>query len=210
MRDQTKVALANQDAQPEFAFSKALDRRADRDNLRARPLTPAMVDQMDLEKSMAFYKDRFADASGFTFVFVGSFELATHRDRSSSGTSASLPVHRPRTRPGRTSASGGPPDVVERRVVKGIEPKSQARIVFTGPFQYDPVHRAVIRAMAMVARGPAAADAARGPRRHLQRRRLPIPAIGSHDPSTRCRSDSGAIRPGPTRWWTGSSRKSPD
>ena len=43
----------------------------------ARPLTPAMVDQMNLDKSMAFYKDRFADASDFTFVFVGSFDLAT-------------------------------------------------------------------------------------------------------------------------------------
>ena len=32
---------------------------------------------MNLEKSLAFYKDRFADASDFTFVFVGSFDLPT-------------------------------------------------------------------------------------------------------------------------------------
>jgi len=32
---------------------------------------------MNLDKSFAFYKDRFADASDFTFVFVGSFDLAT-------------------------------------------------------------------------------------------------------------------------------------
>ncbi len=32
---------------------------------------------MSLEKSMAFYQDRFADASDFTFVFVGSFDLPT-------------------------------------------------------------------------------------------------------------------------------------
>ncbi len=32
---------------------------------------------MDLTQSMAFYKDRFADASDFTFVFVGSFDLPT-------------------------------------------------------------------------------------------------------------------------------------
>ena len=35
-----------------------------------------MVDQMDLQKSLAFYKDRFADASDFTFVFAGSFDVA--------------------------------------------------------------------------------------------------------------------------------------
>ena len=34
-------------------------------------MTAEMVDQMDLDKSLAFYKDRFADASDFTFVFVG-------------------------------------------------------------------------------------------------------------------------------------------
>ena len=32
---------------------------------------------MNLDKSLAFYKDRFADASDFTFVFVGSFDLPT-------------------------------------------------------------------------------------------------------------------------------------
>ena len=32
---------------------------------------------MSLEKSLAFYKNRFADLSDFTFVFVGSFDPAT-------------------------------------------------------------------------------------------------------------------------------------
>ena len=39
-------------------------------------MTPELVDQMNLDKSLAFYKDRFSDASDFTFVFVGSFDLA--------------------------------------------------------------------------------------------------------------------------------------
>ena len=42
---------------------------------RRRPETPATVDQWNLDKSFAFYKARFADASNFTFVFVGSFTL---------------------------------------------------------------------------------------------------------------------------------------
>jgi zinc protease len=151
MRDQTKAALANQDAQPEFAFSKALTAALTGDHLRTRPLTPAMVDQMDLEKSMAFYKDRFSDASGFTFVFVGSFEPATLRPFAEKYL-ASLPSTG-RHETWKDVGIRRPTDVVEARVVKGIEPKSQARIVFSGPFQYDPVHRAVIRAMAMVLEG---------------------------------------------------------
>ena len=39
----------------------------------ASPQTAATVDQWNLDKSLAFYKARFADASNFTFVFVGSF-----------------------------------------------------------------------------------------------------------------------------------------
>ena len=40
-------------------------------------LTAKTIDEWNLDKSLAFYKDRFADASDFTFVFVGAFDLAT-------------------------------------------------------------------------------------------------------------------------------------
>ena len=46
---------------------------AERNRLRRQPETPATVEKWDLAKSLAFYKARFADASNFTFVFVGSF-----------------------------------------------------------------------------------------------------------------------------------------
>ena len=46
---------------------------------RRQPETPATVDQWDLAKSLAFYKARFADASRFTFVFVGSFTPEMHQ-----------------------------------------------------------------------------------------------------------------------------------
>ena len=36
------------------------------------------------------------------------------------------------------------------KVYKGIEPKSQAAIVFSGPFTYDQVNRIAIRAMSLV------------------------------------------------------------
>ena len=62
---------------PDTVFDEALDAALSQNHLRAQPLTPARVDQMNLDKSLAFYKDRFADASDFTFVFVGSFDLAT-------------------------------------------------------------------------------------------------------------------------------------
>ena len=41
-----------------------------------------------------------------------------------------------------------PTGVIEKRVDKGLEPKSRADIVFSGPFQYNQEQRVAIRAMA--------------------------------------------------------------
>jgi zinc protease len=147
MTGQLKVTLANQDALPETAFTDTLDATLSQNHFRAQPLTPARVDQMNLDKSLAFYKDRFADASDFTFVFVGSFDLPTLKPLVERYL-ASLPsLHRNET--ARDTGMHPPAGVVEKQVRKGIEPKSQVSIVFTGPFQQnDEIHRVVARAMA--------------------------------------------------------------
>ena len=43
-----------------------------------------------------------------------------------------------------------PSGVIEKTVEKGIEPKSQTAIVYSGPFQYDPVHRITMSSMAAI------------------------------------------------------------
>jgi zinc protease len=148
MRDQTKAQLVNQTATPGFAFQQALNDALNGGHLRTRPMTPELVDQMNLEKSMAFYKERFADANGFTFVFVGTFEIATMRPLVERYL-ASLPSTS-RSSTWRDVGIRRPTDVVKRRVAKGIEPQSQTQIVFTGPFRNDQAHRIAIRAMGIV------------------------------------------------------------
>jgi zinc protease len=143
---QLKVTLADQDALPDTAFNEALDAALSQNHLRAQPLTPARVDQMDLNKSLAFYKDRFADASDFTFVFVGSFDLATMKPLVERYLGSLPALHR---KEAARDVGGHPPaGVVQKQVKKGIEPKSQVSIVFTGPFQDDEMHRVAVRAMA--------------------------------------------------------------
>ncbi|MEZ5320162.1 MAG: insulinase family protein [Vicinamibacterales bacterium] len=148
MTSQAKAALANQGAQPGFAFQEALTGALSQNHPRARLLTAAMVDEMDLQRSVAFYKDRFSDASDFTFVFVGTFTpdqiepLVTRY-------LASLPAtHRDET--WRDVGIHAPEGVVTRRVEKGVEPQSRTSIVFTGPFAYTQENRVAIRAMALV------------------------------------------------------------
>jgi zinc protease len=43
-----------------------------------------------------------------------------------------------------------PSGVIEKTVQKGIEPKSETAIVYTGPLQYDPVHRITMNSMAEI------------------------------------------------------------
>jgi zinc protease len=145
---QMKAMLANQQAQPETVFGETLQTTLYQNHLRARPLTPAIVDEMNLDKSMAFYKDRFADASDFTFVFVGSFEPETIKPLVEQYLGGLPSTNRKETWKdvNMRTAKG----VVEKVVKKGVEPKSQTSIVFTGPFVHDQAHRVEIRAMASV------------------------------------------------------------
>ena len=146
MTEQLKVTLANRQLQPDTLFDQTLDAALSQNHLRAQPLTPASVDRMDLNKSLAFYKDRFADASDFVFVFVGSFDLAAMRPLVEKYL-GSLPSLR-RNEMAKDVGMRTPPGIVERQVKSGIAPRSQVSIVFTGPFQNDEQHRVIASAMA--------------------------------------------------------------
>jgi zinc protease len=145
---QQRAFLANQAAVPEIAFSEALLTARFQNHLRRRMSTPATIDEWNLEKSLAFYKDRFADASDFTFVFVGNFDLATMKPLVERYLATLPSIHRKENWKdiGVRPASG----VIEKKVEKGSEPKSLAAIVFSGPFEDDQPRRVAIRAMAEV------------------------------------------------------------
>jgi zinc protease len=145
---QMRAMLANQQASPEWAFRHMLGTTLAQNHFRARPMTPAMVDEMDLQRSFAFYRDRFADASDFTFVFAGSFDVATIRPLVERYL-ASLPSLR-RRETWKNEGITPPQGVVEKVVRKGIEPKSQAAIVFTGPVQFDSPHEVALDVLALV------------------------------------------------------------
>jgi len=146
LTDQLKVTLANRLAQPDVQFSQALDAALTQNHPRAQPLTPASVSRMNLDKSLAFYKDRFADASDFTFVFVGSFDLASMKPLVEKYL-GSLPSLR-RQETVKDVGIRPPSGVVEKQVKSGIAPRSQVSIAFTGQFQNDEQHRVIASAMA--------------------------------------------------------------
>jgi zinc protease len=146
MTSQMKTMLANQTASPEYAFAQMLTSTLSQNHPRRRLPTVAAVDEWNLDKSMAFYKDRFADASDFTFVFVGSFDLPTMKPLVERYLGGLPSIHREET--WKDVGVRMPTGIIEKTVEKGIEPKSTTAIVFSGPFEYNQTNRVAIRAMA--------------------------------------------------------------
>lgn len=148
MASQAKGLLANQLASPDVVFNQAIGATFSGDSPWRQPETPATVDQWNLAKSLAFYKARFADASNFRFVFVGSFTPEAMRPLVETYL-ASLPAtyaHETWRDLGITPPSG----VVKKTVEKGIAPKSEVAILFSGPFEYDDAHRVALRTVTLL------------------------------------------------------------
>jgi zinc protease len=145
---QAKTILANQAADPEFAFSKALSEALYQNHLRRQPMTVETVAKWDLDKSFAFYKERFANASNFTFIFIGDFDLPLMKPFAEQYLAA-LPSTR-RKEDWKDVGARYPKGIIEKTVEKGIEPKSEVALVLTGPFKWDQSERVAIRAMANV------------------------------------------------------------
>lgn len=148
MISQSKAMLANQEADPEYSFYTTLQSATTQDHLRLKPMTVATLDQMNLDKSLAFYKDRFSDASDFTFFFVGNFDPAVIKPLVEKYI-ASLPATN-RKETWKDVGRHTPPAVVEKTVKKGLEPKSQAALVFSGPAEYNQTQRVAMRALGYV------------------------------------------------------------
>jgi zinc protease len=134
-----KASLQNRSASPEAVFADTVTVTMTQHHYRSRPMTPALLDELNLDKALAFYKDRFADAGDFTFFFVGSFTLDKIRPLVEQYL-ASLPaIGRHET--WRDVGGTAPKGVVNKEVYRGIEPKSSVMMAFTGPFDWSHQNR---------------------------------------------------------------------
>lgn len=146
LRAQFGALLQNRSASPQTAFADTLAVTLAQHHPRARPPSMAMLEEIDLDAALSFYSDRFADAGDFHFVFVGAIDTASLRSLVERYL-ASLPT----TGRQETFADLGidpPTGVVEKTVLRGIEPKAQTRFVFTGDFDYTRENRLAMRMLA--------------------------------------------------------------
>lgn len=68
------ASLANREDNPQFVFGREIRKTLYNGNIRRMPVNEDDIKSIDKEKALQIFKDRFADASDFTFVIVGSFD----------------------------------------------------------------------------------------------------------------------------------------
>ena len=128
--DQFRAQFANDAKTPEEVLQDETRKTLTQDHFRRRSLNLEIIDEMDIARSFDFYTDRYADASDFTFVFVGNFDLETIEPlvKTYIGTLQSIDREENWADEGVRYPTG----VIEKTVYAGLEPKSLTNIWFTG------------------------------------------------------------------------------
>ena len=144
-RNQAGQFIANRGANPDQVFGDTVSATMGRYSFRARPLSPATFAEVNAERALAFYRERFADAGAFTFVFVGNVDTTALKPLVEKYL-ASLPSAG-RKESWRSVSSPPPTGTIAKTVRKGIEPKARTVMMFTGPFTYTPENRVALRAV---------------------------------------------------------------
>ncbi len=140
-----KANLANRANDPRSVFGDSINAVLNQGSIRRSGLSVGQLEQINLERALEIYKERFADASNFTFVFVGSFKVdelkpllekylgglpATHRSESYKD----LGIHPPEGR-------------IEKAIYKGTASKATVNLVFSGAFDYSPAEKVQLDAL---------------------------------------------------------------
>ena len=144
-KEQMRAVLANQKNDPESVFGDTVEATMAQHNPRVHLLSSALLDSVNLARAFAIYRDRFADASGFTFFIVGSFAPDSVRPFVTQYL-ASLPSigRREKVKDGGVRP---PPGVVVKTVRKGVEPKAETSLIFSGSCSYSMATRYAIESL---------------------------------------------------------------
>ncbi len=144
-RSRITAYLENRRSNPELVFRDTVQVTMAQHHPREQPLSLATLDAMDLNKSFDFYRDRFADADDFTFVFVGNFDLEKIKPLVETYLGG-LPVT-DREETWRDVGIDPPTGIIDKTVKKGLEPKGRVQFIFSGDFDWTPQNRYDLESM---------------------------------------------------------------
>ncbi|MBB6502253.1 M16 family metallopeptidase [Pedobacter cryoconitis] len=129
-----KVSLENKNSDPGSVFADTAQAVLSSYNKRSMPYTLADLGKISLDKSFAFFKDRFADLGEQTFVFVGNFDPKTIKPLVELYI-ASLPTLNKKQNFADLGAAP-PKGIVSKTVHKGLEDKATVQLYLHGDYDY--------------------------------------------------------------------------
>jgi zinc protease len=143
-----KGYIENRSADPENAFYDTIMVTMSQYHPRQKPWATEMLDQMDLNVTYDFYKDRFADAEDFTFIFVGNFTPGIIKPFVINYLGG-LPVTK-RKETWKDIGINYPVGVIRKEVIKGIEPKAIVSINYTGNAEWSRENNYIFQSLGSV------------------------------------------------------------
>ena len=131
-----KAVYQNLLSNPQYYYQDRRSRILSQDNPRGGGYpTVADWDKVKLEDVDRVYRDRFADASDFTFFFVGNFAVDSLKPMLATYLGSLPNTNREET--WKDIGVRPPSGAVEEDVFKGNDPKSMVSLTFTGEMDYD-------------------------------------------------------------------------
>ncbi len=143
--EKQKGILQNRSSDPQSVFSDTVSYLMSGYNPRSQPKTPALLARIDLDKAYSIYKERFADASGFTFVFVGSIKPEEFKPLVEKYLGSLPSLNKKET--WKSSGYSYPKGKIEKVVRKGVEPKAAVLLRFNSPFEFNRNNRNEVLAL---------------------------------------------------------------
>jgi zinc protease len=129
-REQLREQISQRRADPDTVFWDRWQVELYRNHPRRRPPDPSVLNGFSLDTALRVYKERFADTSDFTFVFVGRVDPARLKPLAEQYL-GSLPSRR--RKESWRDVGARPVDGARRfEVAVGVEPKSNVALIHTG------------------------------------------------------------------------------
>ena len=133
---QAKAFLQNRSLDPTNVYRDTVAAVLNNHNFRNLVTTADQLNTASLDKAYNFYKDRFADANGFTFTLVGNFNIGEITPLLETYLGGLPSTDSVRKETYRNLNIFPPSGQITKIVTKGIDDKASVELVFSGPYDY--------------------------------------------------------------------------
>ncbi|MEO9481930.1 MAG: insulinase family protein [Ekhidna sp.] len=142
----------NTDDNPNTKFEHRISEVMSQNHLRAVSLKEEQIEEgLKLDQVYEFYKERFSSANGFTFIFIGNFEVETLKAFVTQYL-GSLPSNTEEMSTWKDIGLRRPEGIIKETVIKGIDDRSKVDMRFTGKLNYSLEERSKMTFLAKLLR----------------------------------------------------------